>query len=282
MTTVAVLGTGTMGSGMARQLLEHGHDVRVWNRTREKAEPLGEAGATVADEPADAVRGAQLVLVSLFDADAVVETLGQAADGLSGDTVVVQASTVGLQIDRVAAEADRLGVRMLDAPVLGTKEPAEQGALTVIVSGDPGDVEAARPVLDAIGARTVVAGEAVGAASRLKLAGNAWLASITAATAQSLALAQGSGLDPQLFLDLIDGTPVDTPYAHLKGEMMIAGKVDPSFGVDGLRKDLVLIHAAADRAQVSTDLLDALGGLFDRAADHGHAQDDIATVRTAF
>ena len=91
----------------------------------------------MADDPADAVRGADVVLVVLFDADSVVNVLRAAGPGMTDRTVVVQVSTVGLDIDRVAEEADRLGVRLLDAPVLGTRKPAEDGTLTVLAPGDP-------------------------------------------------------------------------------------------------------------------------------------------------
>ena len=282
MTTVAVLGTGKMGAGMARQLLQHGHEVRVWNRSRDKAEPLGDDGATVADDPADAVRGADLVLTVLFDADSVVEVLEKAADGLEPDTVVVQISTVGLDIDQLAEKIERLGVRLLDAPVLGTRQPAEQGTLTVLASGDPALRERADPVLDAIGARTVWVGDRVGAASRLKLVCNAFTGAQTAATAQSIALAEGLGLDPQLFLEAISGGASDAPITRAKGAMMLGGDYPPAFDVQGLRKDLALIVAAAEQAGIATELARAVLTLAERAESRGHGSDDMAAVREAF
>ena len=282
MTTVAVLGTGKMGAGMARQLLQHGHEVRVWNRSRERSEPLAEGGATVADDPAEAARGADVVLVVLFDADSVVEVLQAAAGGMTERTVVVQASTVGLDIDRVAAEAERLGVRLLDAPVLGTRQPAEQGTLTVLASGDPALREVADPVLDAIGARTVWAGDEVGAASRLKLVCNAFTGAQTVGTAQSIALADGLGLDPALFLEAIAGGASDSGLARGKGAMMIAGDYPPAFDVEGMRKDLALILAAAEKAGIATELARTTLGIAERAEELGHGAEDMAAVRTAF
>lgn len=279
MTTVAVLGTGKMGAGMARQLVEHGHDVRVWNRSRDKAEAID--GATVADSPADASRGADVVLVSLFDADAVVDVLGQAGDELGG-TVVVQTTTVGLDFPRVAEAADRAGARLLDAPVLGTRQPAEQGTLTVLAAGDSTTREDAQEVLDAIGAKTVDAGEEPGAASRLKLACNAWLGALTAAIGQSVALAEALGLDAQLFLDAIEDSAVDTPYAHLKGGAMISGEMPVAFDVAGITKDTRLIQQAAQQHGVATDLVDAVLALFERTQAQGHDGDDMAAVRAAF
>jgi len=282
MTTVAVLGTGKMGAGMARQLLQHGHEVRVWNRSRDKAEPLAGDGATGTDDPAEAVRGADIILTVLFDADSVVEVLEQAADGLDQDTVVVQISTVGLDIDQLAEKVERLGVRLLDAPVLGTRQPAEQGTLTVLASGDPALREIADPVLDAIGARTVWAGDQVGAASRLKLVCNAFTGAQTAATAQSIALAEGLGLDPQLFLDAISGGASDAPITRAKGAMMLGGDYPPAFDVQGLRKDLALVVAAAEQAGIATELARAVLALAERAESRGHGPDDMAAVREAF
>jgi 3-hydroxyisobutyrate dehydrogenase len=282
MTTVAVLGTGKMGAGMARQLLQHGHEVRAWNRSRDRAEPLADDGATVTDDPAEAVRGADVVLAMLFDADSVVEVLEQAADGLAPGTVVIQCTTVGLDQPHVAEAAGRLGLRFLDAPVLGTRQPAEEGKLVVLASGDPSLRDVAAPVLDAIGARTVWVGDEVGQASRLKLVCNAWVATVTAGTAQSVALAEGLGLDPQLFLDAIGGSPTDSPYAQLKGAAMITGEMPVGFDVDGIRKDLALIRAAAEQGGVSTELADALLDLFGRTADDGRGSDDLAAVRSAF
>ena len=271
-----------MGAGVARQLVRHGHEVRVWNRSRDKAEPLADDGAAVADEVAEAVDGADVVLVMVFDADAVLDVLEQAAPALGDDAVVVQSSTVGLHVDRVAEAAERLGVRLLDAPVLGTRKPAEEGTLVVLASGDPALRAAADPVLDAIGSRTVWVGDEVGAASRLKLVGNAWLGALTAGIAQSVALAEGLGLDPRLFLEAIDGSPTDTPYAHLKGGAMISGEMPVAFDVAGLTKDLRLIREAAERHGVATDLTATVLALFERAAAAGHEHDDIAAVRAAY
>jgi 3-hydroxyisobutyrate dehydrogenase len=282
MTTVAVLGTGKIGAAMARQLLAHDHDVRVWNRSQDKAQPLADDGAVVAADPAEAARGAEVVLVVLFDADSVVEVLEQAAPGFGDETVVVQSSTVGLDISRVAEVADRLGVRLLDAPVLGTRGPAEQGKLTVLASGDPGLRRVADPVFKAVGARTVWVGDEVGAASRLKLVCNAWVGSITAAIGQSVALAEGLGLDPQLFVDAVSGSAVDAPYVAIKAGWMTSDDDSVAFDVDGVRKDLGLITAAAEENGVDPRLLRAVKGAYDAAAEAGHGGDDMAAVRSAF
>jgi 3-hydroxyisobutyrate dehydrogenase len=182
-------------------------------------------------------------------------------------------------IQRVAERA--AGLALLDAPVLGTKQPAEQGKLVPLVSGDAALIERVRPVLDAVGTKTVVAGPKVGDASALKLAANAWVLSITAATAQSLALADRLGIKPGLFLEAIDGGPSNTPYAQLKGKAMLERDFAPAFGLDGGRKDLQLILDAAGKVSVPTALLDGVRALFDAAAEDGHGGDDIAAVYSA-
>src|SRR5579875_1745345 len=131
---VAVLGTGTMGAGMARSMKRSGLDVVVWNRTRERAEPLADDGITVADSVADAVTGADVVLTMLFDADAVLSVCGDITGALGTDSVWLQSSTVGPQGMRRIADA-AAGTPLLDAPMVGTKEPAEQGKLVALVSG---------------------------------------------------------------------------------------------------------------------------------------------------
>lgn len=280
---VAVLGTGTMGAGMARSLLRAGIDVTAWNRSPDKAEALAGDGATVAREPAAAVDGADVVVTMLFDADSVLEVGGQIAGALGPDAVWVQSSTIGLAgTDRLARLAADRGLRVLDVPVLGTKQPAEQGKLVMLASGDPALRAAAQPALDAMGAKTIWAGDSLGRGTALKLVCNAWIGSMTAAVAQSLALAGGLGLDPQLFLDAIDGGQSDTPYAHLKGKTMLAGEFPPQFALDGVLKDLGLIRTAVEGAGVDPTLIRAVLSTYQQASDAGHGGEDIAAVYTAF
>jgi 3-hydroxyisobutyrate dehydrogenase len=252
--TVAVLGTGTMGAGMVRSLRRAGVPVRMWNRDGSKADALTDTGAEAFGSPAEAVAGADVVLTMLFDADSAIEVIRQ-ADAPAG-TVWLQTSTVGVEgIARVAEVADELGLVLVDAPVLGTKGPAEQGQLVMLASGPEEQRTALAPVFDALARKTVWAG-AAGTGSRLKMACNAWLISISVGTAQSIALARGLGLDPQLFLDAVDGGPMDTPYAKMKGGNMITGEHPVSFGLTGATKDAVLIQAALQAAGVS-DRFDA-------------------------
>ena len=279
---VTVLGTGAIGYGMAVSLLRAELDTTVWNRTRARAEPLGSLGAKVADDPASAVGDADVVVTALFDADADAAVMAEALPAMAPGAVWVQSSTVGASgTARLAALADEHGVPFVDAPVLGTRKPALAGKLVVLAAA-PAEVRPlVQPVLDAIGTRTVWVGEEPGPASRLKLVANAWIAMLTAGVGQSIALAQAWGLDPQLFLDAIDGGQPDSPYAHIKGAAMMSGDFEPQFELEGLRKDLALIAADARTAGVPTDLVDALAQAYATASGAG-APRDIAAVIDAF
>jgi 3-hydroxyisobutyrate dehydrogenase len=280
---VAVLGTGVMGAGMTRALLRAGHGVAVWNRSRDKAEPLAADGATVSATAADAIGTAEIVLTMLFDLDATLEVVEEAAGAFAPDAVWVQTGTVGIDgAERLAELAGKHGIAMLDAPVLGTKAPAEQGKLTVLVSGDSGLVERARPVFEAIGAKTVVAGDRPGAASALKLACNSYIASITAATGQALELARATGVDPALVLEAFDGAAASSPYLQNKGKQILSGEHPTSFAVDGVVKDVGLMIQAAEAAGVPSALLQAVRAVFDQASRAGHGGEDMAAVATSF
>jgi 3-hydroxyisobutyrate dehydrogenase len=280
---IAVLGTGTMGAGMVRSLLRNGHDVVVWNRHEEKTRPLAADGARVELSPAAAVAGADVVLTMLFDEPAVSAIATEFLGSMMGGATWMQCSTVGpAGIRRLEQLAIENAVRIVDAPVVGTKKPAEDGSLVVLVSGDADRIDRLDPVFDAIGSKTVRVGSEIGAASGLKLACNAWVASLTVATAQSLAMCEAFGLDPKLFLTTIGGGPADTPYAQLKGTMMIEKDYTPSFAVDGLLKDLALMIDAVDGTDVSVRLLTPTYDAFAASAASGHNKDDIAAVVTSF
>ncbi|NLH69008.1 MAG: NAD(P)-dependent oxidoreductase [Brooklawnia sp.] len=275
--SVAVLGTGTMGAGVARTLLRNGFRVSVWNRSRGRAEPLAADGASVASSPAEAVRAADVVLTVVFDGPAVLDVLQQARGAWGADALLMQCATVGVAAaSQIAAEAEQSGVAMIEAMMLGTKGPAQTGKLRMLVSGDPRLVERARPVLDAMGERTVVAGEQLGDASRLKLACNSWLGMLTAGTAQSMALLRGWGLDPSLFIEAVADTQSDSKYVAIKGGLMASGDYAPNFALDGLLKDLRL--GAEEAVGVDTGLLTALGDLFEKVSRLGHGGEDIAAV----
>ena len=184
---------------------------------------------------------------------------------------------------RIADAAGGTATRLLDAPVLGTRQPAESGTLTVLVSGAEAARQRAAEVFDAVGARTLVVGDALGAASALKLVCNSWVASINAATAQAMGFADALGLAPGLFLEGIKGGAADSAYAQVKGAIMAERSWDdPSFALDSVRKDVGLMIDSAQAAGFPDDLLAALLAVYDRAAGHGLGAADMAAVRAAF
>ena len=274
---VSVLGTGTMGAPMARNIAAAGHDVRAWNRSRERAEPLAEHGVTVCDTPAEAVEGAEVVVTMLADGSAA-ETVAESIEFPEG-AVWAQMSTVGIEsTDRLAAIAGRAGVPLVDAPVSGTKAPAEQGQLTVLVSGEPAARERCGPVFDAVAARVVVLGDEPGAATRMKLVLNAWLVALIEGLAESVALAEGLELDPAKFLEIIDGGPLGPPYAKMKGTMMIERSYDPSFTLALAAKDAQLALDAAARAGLDLPALAAIRAQLERGVEQGHGDSDMAAA----
>jgi 3-hydroxyisobutyrate dehydrogenase len=256
---VALLGTGTMGAGMARNLLAAGHEVRVWNRTRERAEGLG---ATVADSPAEACDGAEVVITMLADGPAVEA----ATEGLSFDGAVwAQMSTIGVEATERLARGE-----FVDAPVLGSRPQAEAGELTVLASGP---FERCRPVLEAVG-RIVDLGPEPGAGTRMKLVLNHWVIALVEGLAETVLLAERLGLEPQAFLDIIDGGPMGPPYAKLKGTNMVERRYEPNFSLALARKDADLIAAVADDLPLARLISERMG----RAIEAGHGDEDFSAV----
>ncbi|MBW0114077.1 NAD(P)-dependent oxidoreductase [Pseudonocardia abyssalis] len=274
--TVALLGTGIMGAGMGLNILAAELPLRVWNRTADKALALGEAGATVASSPAEAVAGADVIVTMLGDGSHVREVMEQ-AEPASGQ-VWAQMTTAGVDQSELLAIAARHGLRFVDAPVVGTRAPAESGQLLVLAAGSPAARAAVQPVFDAVGRETRwVADDATGlAASRLKLVVNSWVLAITAATGEAVALAEGLGVDPQAFLDAVGGGPLDLPYLQAKAKAIRARDWTPSFSVTNAAKDADLITAAAQEAGIRLDVAPAAAARYHRAADAGHGDDDMA------
>ncbi|MER5781553.1 NAD(P)-dependent oxidoreductase [Streptomyces mobaraensis] len=279
-TSVAVLGTGIMGAAMARNLARAGLDVRAWNRSRAKAEPLAADGIRVAETPAEAVRDAGTVLTVLYDGAAVLDTMRRAAPGLRPGAVWLQSTTAGLDVlDDFAALAAEHGLVFVDAPVLGTRAPAEKGELTVLAAGPVAVRPALAPVLDAVGSRTVWTGEegAGGSASRLKLVLNSWVLAVTHGTAEALALAEGLGVDARDFLAAVEGGPLDMGYLRAKSALLLdGGLTPPSFATTTAEKDARLIVAAGERAGVRLDVAAAGAERFRRAVEQGHGDEDMA------
>ena len=282
-TTVAVLGTGIMGAAMARNLISAGMEVRAWNRSRGKAAPLEKDGAKVANDPADAARDANFLLTMLSDTDAVEEAVrGGALPALAEDGVWLQMSTVGeVGNERLLRLAADHGVAYVDAPVLGTKQPAEQGQLIVLASGPEEVREQSEQVFGAVGSKTVWLGNA-GEGTRLKLVVNNWIVGLLGVLAETVAFAEAIGVDPAKFLETIEGGPLGLPYAQIKGSMMVEEDFPTSFSANLARKDAGLVLDSARAHDLHMRITEAVTARFNEAIQAGHGDEDMAAVyRTA-
>jgi 3-hydroxyisobutyrate dehydrogenase len=267
---VAVLGTGTMGAPMARNLAGAGLEVRVWNRTAEKARAID--GAEAFGSAAGAAAGADFVVTMLSDGDAVEEAVREVD---FGGADWLQMSTVGIEAtERLMAGAS---VPFVDAPVVGTKQPAEEGKLTVLASGPREARERARPIFDAVAARVIELGDA-GEGTRLKLVINSWLVSLVQGLAETIAFAEAIGIDPARFLETIDGGPTGPAYAQLKGKAMIAREFPTAFSLALARKDAGLVIEAAEQAGFDAALAGVIARKMDAAIAEGHGDEDMAAT----
>jgi len=257
---VALLGAGAMGGPMGRRLVSAGHDVRVWNRTRERAEAV--TRATVCDTPAEAAAGAEVVITMLADAPAVE----QAMEGVElGDAVWAQMSTIGIE------ESERLARgAFVDAPVLGSTPAAEQGQLTILASGPH---ERCAAVFEPLG-RTIDLGPEPGVGQRMKLVLNHWVIALVESLAETVLLAERLDVDPQQFLEIIDGGAMGPPYAKLKGTNMVERRYEQNFSLKLARKDADLIAAIADDLPLARLISKRMGA----AIEAGHGDDDFSAV----
>jgi 3-hydroxyisobutyrate dehydrogenase len=277
--TIAVFGAGgTMGFAMARNLLRAGFAVRAWNRSREKAQPLADDGAVVLDTPAEALQGASVLLTMLSDADAVLDTMQRAlASAEARGAIWLQMSTIGERgIERCAELARGHGLELVDAPVSGTKEPAERGQLVIFVSGPEALRERLAPVFEVLAQRTMWVGEA-GAGTRLKIAVNSWLLAVVEGAAETLALAEGLGLDPRLVLDAVAGGPLDLPYLQLKGKAMLERRFDPSFRLGLAAKDAMLAEESAIDHHLDLPLVRTVRERLQQGAA-AHGEEDVSAT----
>ena len=277
---IAFLGTGRMGSPMAANLARGGFGVRVWNRTISRAEALTTDGVVVASSPAQAVRGATIVITMLADG-AATEQAATGPDGLLAagpGTIWVQMATVGAEwTARLASIADARGIVFVDAPVSGSEGPARDGELVILASGPEHVRHLLTPVFGVLGRATAWLGQA-GQGTRAKLVLNNWLADLTETTAETLSFARRLGLDPADIVDLLQSNPLGAPYAVQKARAMLAGDFSPSFALKHALKDAEL---AAQAAQANGAALTLTGALLPRwrlTAASGHADDDLAAV----
>ncbi|HMJ72593.1 MAG TPA: NAD(P)-dependent oxidoreductase [Solirubrobacterales bacterium] len=274
---VGVLGVGLMGSAMAHRLLDQDIEVVAWDRNPEQVTALEERGAKRANEPAEVVLGADVVITMLATAPIVLEVVEPLLENWPEETIWLQTSSVGAtEADRLVELAQAHDVTLVDAPVSGSTHPAEEGELTVLASGPDSARAPVEPVFEALGSRVLWVGEA-GMGSRLKMAANHWMIAMTAALAESMHLCEAMGLDQQQFIELLDGGPLGSAYGLLKLDEMRTHNYPVGFPVRLALKDLELVREVEQSSKAAMPLLDATLERF-LAANEDHADEDLAAV----
>jgi 3-hydroxyisobutyrate dehydrogenase len=280
---VAFLGIGTMGRAMANRALGAGIPTIVWNRDPEATRDLADLGAEVAQSSAEAARRAAIVVTMVTDADvvlAIAKDQGMLA-GLAPGAIWVQMSTIGVAgIKRVEAlvETERPDVVLIDAPVSGSKEPAEHGQLTIFASGPEVGRSRLGPLFDAIGQRTIWVG-AVGAGSRLKLVANVWLALAAEAVNTSVAVAHQLGLETETMANALGGGPLVSQWQAAKLERIAQDDFSAQFALSLALKDVHLALEAAGRERFRA--LACLADEWQEVVNDGLGSSDLTVVARA-
>jgi len=243
--TISYLGLGTMGNGMASNLLKAGYEVTVWNRNAEKREPFARKGARVADTPADAVRDVDLVMYSLSNDQAVEEVVFGSKGILSGikeRQIAIDMSTVlpATSLREQEAYAKR-GADFLDAPVFGSRQEAADAKLWIMAAGDKAIFEKVKPVLEHLGQTVHYFGKN-GNAAAMKLVGNLIVALELEALAEGLVLAQKAGLDLKTVMEVVKVADFRSPLLVSNGQNILKREFSPSFALKLMLKDAELIE----------------------------------------
>ena len=279
---VAVLGTGIMGSAMARNLASAGLRTTVWDRSSTATAPLSDAGVLVAASPAEAVHDAQVVITMLPTADVVTSVIFDSgvAEALAAGAAWAQMGTIGLaETTGISSRLGQLGPTLCS----WTRRFGQQRPRRGRPAADPGlrpaaAAAAVRPVFSAIGRRTVWLGEA-GQGSRMKLAVNAYMSILIEGVAEALELAGQLGIDDSKLAEAIEGGPLDAPIADAKLHKMVRGDFAPEFPLEWALKDVDLAISAAGGEELP--LLAALSRQWHVAVDAGHGREDVSAARLA-
>lgn len=275
---IAVIGTGAMGSRLARRLLDGSLEVIVWNRTAARTGPLVAAGAIPAATPAEAAASADHVITMLADGNVVLDVVSSPdglAAGLRPGQTLIEMSTVAPTHTRRLPDLVPPGVEIVDAPVLGSISEAEAGTLRIFVGGTDEAFASVRPVLELVGRPTHIGPFTSGA--RLKLAANAALLGTLAVLGEIVALADREGLDRDAVFDVLSSTPLASQAARRR-PVVEGQEVPVRFRLALAAKDAELITAEGDEVGVELPVLQATAAWFRRAAEHGPADGDYSTV----
>jgi len=275
------LGLGIMGSAIAANLVRAGFEVTVWNRTAARCAPLVALGARQAATPREVAESCDITFAMLADPAAALATCrgedGVAA-GISGGRGYVDMSTVDDATAKTIAQMiSARGGRFLEAPVSGTKKPAEDGTLVILSGGDRSLYDEAAPAFDKLGKKRLFLGE-VGQGARMKLVVNLVMGSMLTALGEGMALGLKGGLDGAQILDVLDAGAMACPMFRAKGPMLLAGEFPTSFPLKHMQKDLRLALALGEELGQNLATTAASNELFKRERIDGHGDEDIGAV----
>ena len=278
---IGFLGTGKMGTPMALRLLAAGHELRVWNRSEGKTEPLLREGAIQAGTPAEAELGADAVITMLFD-DAAHEEVLFGANGLmeamSPGALHISCSTISVALsERLTAEHARRGIDFVAAPVFGRPNVAEEGRLWIVAAGKDAAVERARSVLEAFSRGISVVGEEPRMAHAVKLGGNFMIGAMIYALSDAFVYASGQGVDPETFFETVNSALFQSPFYAAYSRVILHPPETPGATIALGEKDLRLLREAAISKNMRLGLADAMAEAFAYARAAGLANEDWPT-----
>jgi 3-hydroxyisobutyrate dehydrogenase-like beta-hydroxyacid dehydrogenase len=280
---VGFIGLGNMGSGMARNLIKVGHALTVYNRTRSRAEELRPLGARVAETPTEAASDAEALITMLADDRAVEEVIFAPANviqSLPSGAVHISMSTISVALSRRLADAHReSGRHYVAAPVFGRPDAAAAAKLFIVAAGPAEQIERCRPLFDAMGQKTFLAGEEAPAANVIKITGNFMITTVIESLAESFALVRKYGLDPNTFLEVLTGSLFSAPVYRNYGGMIAADKFEPvGFKLPLGMKDNHLLLAAAEEAAVPMPMASLVHDRFVAALAQGLGDADWSAI----
>ena len=270
-----------MGSAMAANLLKAGFSLVVWNRTAARMEPLLRLGAKPGKHPAHVASEVDVIITMVSkppDVEQVVLGSDGVLEGIRTGSVLIDMSTVSPATSRkLAGAVTTKQAEFLDAPVVGSKGPATEGALVMLVGGLPQTVERCRAVFQAMGNTIIYAGN-VGMGSALKLATNLMLGHLMAGFAEAVVLVEHAGIDPKRLLDVLEASTFRSPWYQTKGAAMLQGDFSAHFALKHMRKDFELMVALANELNTNLPVTESVRCLFASAEEAGKGELDYSAI----
>lgn len=275
------IGLGIMGSRMAANLQKAGHDLVVYNRTAEKAEALVKAGARLAESPAAMAKDIEVIITMLSTPEVVREVAEEFLPAMSKGSFWVDVSTVNPSFSReMAGLSSEHEVKFVDAPVAGSKAPAENGELLFLAGGKQEELTSIAPLLDVMGKKTLYL-EKVGNGANIKMLINLMLAQSMATFSEAIALGKSMGLPEDQLLNILTATPVVAPVMGLLKERLLDGNFDVNFPLKWIHKDIMLALDTASELSVPMPSLEQTEALYKDALDEGLGDLDFSAIYKA-